>query len=82
MNEKETLYLKISYESTKKMAEKSIKLPTLDLLVDRYAAFQAWSEKWQDYVLLTELDKKPAEYQAAICSDTHLQKKQEIYTNH
>ena len=40
--------------------------PVLDLWVDRYAAFKLWKEKWQDYAMLTELDKKDTKYQAAL----------------
>jgi len=34
------------------MSENTIKLPILDLSVDRHAAFQVWIEKWNDYVLI------------------------------
>ena len=38
-----------------------LKPPTLDLSVDRFAAFRSWKEKWNDYVLITSLaDKDPA----------------------
>ena len=37
--------------------------PTLDLSVDRYAAFKAWRTQWEDYAIITELDQKPNQYQ-------------------
>ena len=39
----------------------SIKPPSLDLSVDRYAAFRLWREKWSNYVLLSGLAEKEPE---------------------
>ena len=61
------------------MAENRIKPPTLDLSVDRYAAFQAWNEKWQDYVMLTGLAEKAPEYQAAMLRYTFSEETRMIY---
>ena len=36
--------------------------PLLDLLVDRYVAWEAWLAKWNDYFIVTELGKKTPEY--------------------
>ena len=38
----------------------------LDLTADRFAGFCSWIEKWHDYVLLSDLEKKPAAYQMAM----------------
>ena len=61
------------------MAENVIKPPTLDLSVDRYAAFQVWYEKWLDYALLTDLADKPQKYQAAMLRYTFSEESRNIY---
>ena len=43
-----------------------ISVPKLDLSVDRYCAYKSWRSKWDDYVMLTELNTKSAAYQAAM----------------
>ena len=53
--------------------------PILDLTVDRFAAFRSWIEKWQDYVLLSDLEKKPAAYQAAMLRYTFSSETRNIY---
>ena len=53
--------------------------PTLDLSVDRYAAFKAWRTPWEDYVIITELDRKPNQYQCAMLRYTSTEETQEIY---
>ena len=40
--------------------------PMLDLTVGRFVAFCSWIEKWHEYVLLSDLEMKPAAYQAAM----------------
>ena len=61
------------------MSENSVKLPILDLSVDRYAAFQVWIEKWNDYVLITELGNKTPEYQAATLRYAFSEETRNIY---
>ena len=67
----------------KKMEELLIKnalvLPVLDLAVDRYAAWKIWKAKWADYVLLTELNNKPDEYQCALLRYTFTSETRNIY---
>ena len=53
--------------------------PILDLTVDRFAAFRSWIEKWQDYVLLSGLEKKPAAYQAAMLRYTFSSETRNFY---
>ena len=43
-----------------------ISVPKLDLSVDRFSAYKSWRAKWDDYVMLTELNTKDAAYQAAM----------------
>ena len=50
--------------------------PMLDLSVDRYNAWKAWKEKWDDYSELTGLKTKPDKYICAMIryifsNDTH-----------
>ena len=54
-------------------------LPVLDLAVDRYAAWKIWKAKWADYVLLTELNNKPDEYQCALLRYTFTSETRNIY---
>ena len=56
-----------------------LKPPTLDLSVDRFAAFRSWKEKWNDYVLLTDLAAKDPEYQSAILRYTFSTETRNIY---
>ena len=61
----------------------SLKPPTLDLPVYRYAAFKSWKEKWNDYVLLSGLGAKQATYQAAIILQyIYLVMRQDKFTSH
>jgi hypothetical protein len=53
--------------------------PMLDLTVDRFAAFRSWIEKWHDYVLLSDLEKKPQAYQAAMLRYTFSSETRNIY---
>ena len=39
--------------------------PKLDISVDRYSAFMAWEERWEDYVIVTKLTDESAEYQSS-----------------
>ena len=57
----------------------SLKPPTLDLSVDRYAAFKSWKEKWNDYVLISGLEAKEATYQAAMLRYTFSDETRQIY---
>ena len=43
----------------------SLVTPTLYLSVDRNAAFQIWKKNWEDYVLLTDLERKGDEFVCA-----------------
>ena len=62
------------------MAEK-VKSPVLDLGVDRYVTFKLWKEKWQDHVMLTDLDKKDTKYQAALLRYTFSDETHKIYVS-
>ena len=53
--------------------------PRLDLSVERYAAFKSWKAKWDDYVMLSALDSKSAEYQAAMLRYTFTDNTRQIY---
>ena len=53
--------------------------PTLGLSVHRYAVFKAWRTWWEDYAIITELDKKPNQYQWAMLRYTFTEETQEIY---
>ena len=54
-------------------------LSTLDLSVDRYPAFKAWRTRWEDYAIITEMDKKPNQYQCAMLRYTSTEETQKIY---
>ena len=54
-------------------------LSTLDLSVDRYPAFKAWRTRWEDYTIITEMDKKPNQYQCAMLRYTSTKETQKIY---
>ena len=56
-----------------------IRPPILDLSVDRFAAFHTWKEKWQDYVLLSDLATKDNSYQAAMLRYTFSSETRNIY---
>ena len=43
-----------------------VSVPRLDLSVDRYSAFKSWKSKWDDYVMLSNLEAKQPAYQAAM----------------
>ena len=51
----------------------------MDLTVDKFAAFRSCIEKWQNYVLLSDLKKKPAAYQAAMLRYTFSSETRNIY---
>ena len=63
------------------MGEIKINAPALDLGAERYAAFLEWKEKWNDYVMISELDKKPKQYQAAILRYTFSPETRKIYSS-
>ena len=56
-----------------------ISVPKLDLSVDRYCAYKSWRSKWDDYVMLTELDKKGEAYQAAMLRYAFTDDTRQIY---
>ena len=35
-----------------------VSVPRLDLSVERYSAFRSWKSKWDDYVMLSNLEAK------------------------
>ena len=43
-----------------------VTVPKLDLSVERYSAYRSWKSKWDDYVLLSNLETRPAPYRAAM----------------
>ena len=53
--------------------------PILDLSVDRYFAFKSWKEKWNDYVLITDLSAKTPEYKSAMVRYTFTAETRNIY---
>ena len=53
--------------------------PSLDLSVDRYAAWTIWRRKWSDYSLLTKLSEQPVEYQRALLRYTFTDETRNIY---
>ena len=61
----------------------SLKLnpPTLDLTVDRFAAFTAWKEKWDDYVLLSQFDQQNKKTQSALLRYTFSSDTRKIYNS-
>ena len=58
------------------MAERG---PPLDLSVDRCAAFQSWKARWEDYAIVTELEKKEPAYQCAMLRYTFNDDTRKIY---
>ena len=58
---------------------KNLSLPTLDMSVDRYAAFRSWKERWRDFVLLAELDKKDPAIHAAMLRYTFSEDTRNVY---
>ena len=40
--------------------------PKLDLSVDRYSAYKAWKESWDDYAVITKLAQQEAGYQCSM----------------
>ena len=61
------------------MAEALWTPPVLDLSVDRYTAWRAWKAKWIDHCIVTELEKKPPEYQSAMLRYTFTDETRNIY---
>ncbi len=55
--------------------------PVLDLNVERYAAFKAWKEKWEDYALLSNLDRQDKKKQAALLRYTFSSDTRKIYNS-
>ena len=55
--------------------------PVLDLNVERYAAFKSWKEKWEDYVLLSNLDQQDKKKQAAMLRYTFSADTRKIYNS-
>ena len=53
--------------------------PTLDLSVDRYAAWTIWKQKWSDYSLLTKLSEQSTEYQCALLRYTFTDETRNVY---
>jgi len=53
--------------------------PTLDLTVDRYAAWKAWKEKWEDFYLLSGLREKEPKIQCAMIRYTFSAETRNIY---
>eukprot|EP00794_Sanderia_malayensis_P002412 gene2412-2781_t len=53
--------------------------PTLDLSVDRYAAWTIWRQKWNDYSLLAKLSAQPKEYQCALLRYTFTDETRNVY---
>ena len=52
---------------------------TLDMSVDRYAAFRSWKECWEDFSLLVEMDKKSKTVHAAMLRYTFSEDTRNIY---
>lgn len=53
--------------------------PILDLSVDRYAAFKMWKSRWEDFTVVTELSKKPAEFQCSMLKYAFTEETRKIY---
>ena len=53
--------------------------PTLDLTVDRYSAFKAWHDRWNDYAIVTKLKDEAAEYQCSMLRYTFTEETRKIY---
>ena len=53
--------------------------PTLDLSVDRYAAWTIWKQKWNDFSLLTKLSEQSKEYQCALLRYTFTDETRNVY---
>ena len=47
--------------------------------MDSYAAFKAWRTRWEDYVIITEVDKKSNQYQYAMLRYTFTEETRKIY---
>lgn len=53
--------------------------PILDLSVERYAAWKNWKEKWDDFVVVTELEKKSAAVQCSTLRYTFTDETRRVY---
>ena len=53
--------------------------PKLDLTVDRYAAFQAWFDRWEDWAVVTKLDQQDAAYKVSMLRYTFSEETRRIY---
>ena len=73
-----TLYANYYYIMTDPL-KSGLTPPSLDLSVDRYAAWTIWGRKWSDYSLLTKLSEQPVEYQCALLRYTFTDETRNIY---
>ena len=53
--------------------------PILDLSVDRYAAWENWKEKWNDYVVVSDHATKSEDYQCSVLRYTFTDETRKIY---
>lgn len=53
--------------------------PSLDLSIDRYAAWKTWKQKWNDFVMITNLRNEDAAYVAAMIRYTFTDETRNIY---
>ena len=53
--------------------------PVLDLSVDRYSAYKAWSDRWNDYSIVTKLKDENAEYRCSMLRYTFTEETRKIY---
>ena len=53
--------------------------PKLDLNVDRYNAFKAWNDRWEDYAIVTKLSAESPEYQCSMLRYTFTEETRKIY---
>ena len=56
-----------------------LQVPILDLSVERYAAYRVWRERWDDYVLLTNLYEKEKNIQAAMSRHSFSSDTRKVY---
>ena len=53
--------------------------PKLDLSVDRYSAFKAWKDRWDDYAVVSSLSTQTNEYQCSMLRYTFTEDTRKIY---
>ena len=58
---------------------KNLTPPTLDLTVDRYAAWTAWKERWNDYIVCAKLTDETNKYQCSMLRYTFTEDTRKIY---